>query len=364
MAVKYIEKPASINIYSYVGDTQGCGTIRIIFPHLLLPHLKTNGYRFVGFYSAYFVDDMRFYKNYTFVQFQRAATETHLKLLKHFKSNIGRYSKTPLIYEVDDLLIGIPEWNYACGYYKAYEKYVSEMLTIVDGITVSTDKLKEVLSQYNKNIEVIPNHLPKFMWGEINPVHLNEPNVLKPRILWAGSSNHFSIKQGIKGGDFGDELLNFIRKTVDQYQWVIMGGAPQELKDLNTKIEFHRWQNIFDYPRYIKSLKADFAVAPLIPGVFNECKSNIKMLEYTASGIPGIYSKIEPYKKAHLQGDSDCEIIEHIQSLAKDVDLRAQAFKKDYEAVKDLLWWEDNNYQNLRLYVNSYLNLFERKLRW
>jgi hypothetical protein len=32
-----------------------------------------------------------------------------------------------------------------------------------------------------------------------------------------------------KGGDFGNKLLNFIRKTTDKYDWIFMGAIPEEL---------------------------------------------------------------------------------------------------------------------------------------
>ncbi len=363
MSVSEIKPPARINILSYVGDTQGCGTIRIIFPHLLLPHLRKDGYQFTGFYSAYFITLKDYYRNFTFVQFQRAATEVHRNLIYRFLSAIGNETKTPLIYEIDDLLTDIPKWNIAHDYYMSNLKYTEEILRMVNGITVSTEPLKKVYSKYNKNIAVIPNHLPKFMWGDPKPKHLREPRTKKPRIIWAGSETHFAIQKGREGSDFGEELIKFIRGTVDKYQWVIITGAPPPfLVDLRDKIEIHRWKNIFEYPSFIKGLDVDFGIAPLHQCLFNECKSNIKMLEYVATGIPAVYSKIEPYKNAHLQATSDGEIISYIEKLAEDVDLRKTAWEHDYQAVKDQLWWEDNNYKNLKQYVNAYLGLFGKTI--
>jgi len=275
MNKQVIPKPAAINLFSYVGDTQGCGTIRIIYPHLLLPHIRMEGYRFAGFYSAYFIRQGDYYKHFTAITFQRAATKQHLALISDFLNKVSRPTNTPIIYEIDDLLIDIPVWNYAHKYYKENEEYIKRMMNIVHGLTVSTEKLKEVYSQYNPHIEVVPNHLPKFIWGDIIPKHENQPRETKPRILWAGSENHFAVAQmGMRGGDFGDELLKYIRKTTDKYQWVLCGGKPQEILDLiqSKKIEYHGWRNIFEYPGFLKSLDVDMAVAPLMPGLFNECK--------------------------------------------------------------------------------------------
>jgi hypothetical protein len=316
----------------------------------------------VGFYSAYFIRQTDYYKNFSFVIFQRAATKSHLALISNFINQVTKTYKTPIIYEIDDLLINIPDWNYASDYYRDNEKNIEEMMTKVNGITVSTEKLKEVYSKYNTNIEIIPNHLPKFVWGEIIPKHENNPRETKPRILWAGSENHFAVKPGKSGGDFGQELLKYIRGTVDKYQWVICGGIPKELIDLKGKIEHHGWRNIFEYPAFLKRLDVDMAMAPLMPGIFNECKSNIKMLEYVALGVPAVYTNIEPYKNAFARANNDDELISNLENLVKDIDLRAKSWKKDYETVKAQLWWEENNYYNVRHYINSNLKLFGKKV--
>jgi intein/homing endonuclease len=249
---------------------------------MLLNHLRIEGYKFHASYGSYFVNEPRFYSNFTMVQFQRASTDKHLNLVKHYIANIKPSVKVPIVYEVDDLLIGIPHWNRAFEYYDQYVKSIENILRIVSGMTVSTNKLKEVYSKYNNNIVVIPNHLPKFLWGDVyykgyNP-YLSNKNGKRPRILYQGSDNHFCTKKlkdkGYSGGDFGAVLLDYIRKTTDKYQWVFMGGYPLELDDLknNGKIEYHPWKNILEYPSYIKTLNVDLCIAPLQQNLFNESK--------------------------------------------------------------------------------------------
>uniref|UniRef100_A0A6M3ILX3 Glycosyltransferase n=1 Tax=viral metagenome TaxID=1070528 RepID=A0A6M3ILX3_9ZZZZ len=357
-----IKKPARIVGFSYIADLQGCGTIRVIYPSLLLPHLRIKGYNFSSFYSAYFINDVDFYKNFTYVQFQRPATKNHLSIFKHFRDNIRSKSKTPLFYEIDDLLTDIPEWNFAHEYYCQNIEYIKEMMSIADGMTVSTDKLKEIYSEYNNNIEVIPNHLPKFIWGDIYPKHEYEPNIERPLIMWAGSQNHFAQKhmKDVEGGDFGSKLMNFIRKTVNDYRWVFSGSYPIELEDIKNKIEIHGWKSVLEYPKHFKDLEPDICIAPLEKCVFNEAKSDIKTLEFTAVGASGIYSKIEPYKKMTLQADNDEEMISMIEMLAKDIDMRKRVYNKDRKTVNGQLWWEKNN--NMKFYIDSYLRLINKKL--
>ena len=364
MALKKLKFPARITFMSYLGDAQGCGTIRVIFPNLLLHHLRIKDLVVHAFYLSYFVADPNFYKNFTFVQFQRSATQVHLNMFIHFKDNVQRISKVPIIYEIDDLLKDIPTWNYAGEYYSQHWPMIEKMMRMSNGMTVSTHKLKQVYSEYNNNIAVIENHLPKFIWGDIYPKHEHEPRERRPRILWGGSQNHFVTPpleaRGISGGDFGKKFLNFIKKTTDKYQWVFSGGYPPELNSIKNKLEYHGWVDVFNYPNHLKNLDVDFCLAPLKPGIFNECKSNIKQLEYVALGCPAVYSDIEPYKKCTLKAKDDDELISYVEQLADDVDFRGKTWRKDYQACRGQLWWEEGS--NLKKYVNSYLSLFDKRL--
>jgi intein/homing endonuclease len=284
-------------LHSYCGDLGGCGFIRIIYPYMLLNTYKYKNYKFECFYNTSFINDPNYYKTFTFVQFQRSATEQHLKIINHYIKNIKPHVRVPLIYEIDDLLMDIPEWNYASSYYNNNSGPVIEIMKKVDGIVVSTEKLKEIYSQYNKNIVVIPNHLPKFLWGDVMLPRFMRSNEKggRVRIGWAGSENHFcnknsdEYKKGIRGGDFSDKILSFIRGTVDKYQWVLSGGFPTELDDIKDKIEYHPWVDIIHYPSHMRKLDLDICLGLLVPCDFNEGKclvGNTKVI--SKSGILNI----------------------------------------------------------------------------
>lgn len=359
-----VKRPAKLGFFSYVGDTQGCGTIRVIYPYLYLNHFRQKNLMCHSSYGMNYVQDPEWYKSFTFVQFQRSATEGHRQLITHFKNVVQKKYPIPTIYEIDDMLFGIPSWNYASLYYNQAEDIIKRIMSECDAMVVSTAKLKEVYSEYCNNISVIPNHLPKFVWGDIYPKHLYFDEKKKVKILWGGSQNHFAMKEvtgsDIKGGDFGNELLNFIRKTVDKYDWVFMGSIPEELKDKQDKITFHPWENVFEYPKVLKDMEPDICLAPLMDVEFNHCKSNIKCLEYTAAGAVGIYSDVTPYKFMNRKAKTDEEFIAHIEELADNIDLRASVFKKDRQRVSSQLWWEENS--NVRRYIDTYLNMFGQKL--
>jgi hypothetical protein len=278
-------------------------------------------------------------------------------MIQWFSHNLGRSTKTPILYESDDDLLNISKWNFAFDYYQPYLKNLPKILGLCAGVTVSTEPLKQLYSKYNKNIVVIPNHLPKAIWGNIPE---NKPENEKPRILWGGSANHFSRKKGMQGGDFSIELIDFIKKTTDKYEWNFIGSMPMELEELKDKIKAHPWQTTFGYANFVKSLNIDIGIAPLEDNEFNKSKSNIKMLEYTAAGIASVYSDVYPYKGAKNICSTTEYMIDRIEALAANADLRKETIQHDYELVKDNLYWEEND--NLRKYVNAYLGLFKLTL--
>lgn len=362
--LKPVERPAKLGFLSYVGDTQGCGTIRVIYPYLYINHFRKQNLMCHSTYLMNYVQEPLWYKPFTFVQFQRSATEGHLKLIQHFKNTVQKQLPIPCIYEIDDMLFNIPKWNYASAYYNQSENIVKNIMSECDAMITSTAKLKELYSPYCEKISVIPNHLPKFVWGEIFPAHEYYDEKKKIKILWGGSQNHFAMEKivgpNIKGGDFGDELLKFIRKTTDKYDWVFMGAIPEELNDIKNKLKFHPWENIFEYPKALKDMEPDICLAPLQDIEFNQGKSNIKCLEYSAAGAVGVYSDVLPYKFMTKRAKTDEEMISHIEELANNIDLRASTYNKDYQRVQSQLWWEEND--NILKYISTYLAMFGQKL--
>ena len=64
-----------------------------------------------------------------------------------------------------------------------------------------------------------------------------------------------------------------------------------------------------DYPEFVNwfrqvAREMDFAVAPLTATDFNRAKSSLKLLEYTAAGLPVIASDVSPYREEIEDGVS------------------------------------------------------------
>ena len=96
------------------------------------------------------------------------------------------------------------------------------------------------------------------------------------------------------------------------------------------------------YPMVLKNLNADIGLAPLEINDFNRAKSDLKILEYAVCGIPGVYTDIEPYKEANVKGRTEFDLIEAIEKMSADEQLRIDTCKKDQNKVKHRLFLEDN----------------------
>ena len=85
-----------------------------------------------------------------------------------------------------------------------------------------------------------------------------------------------------------------VRDLADEVEWVFFGMCPDELRPYVH--EYHEGVAIEAYPAKLASLNLDLGLAPLEINLFNECKSNLRLLEYGACGIPVVCTDIRPYQ--------------------------------------------------------------------
>jgi hypothetical protein len=113
--------------------------------------------------------------------------------------------------------------------------------------------------------------------------------------------------------------------------------------------EFHRGVPFAQFPARMAELNLDLALAPLELNAFNDCKSNLRLLEYGILGIPVIATDITPYQcglpvslvKNHPR-DWIRAIREHINDLdeaARRGDSLRQAVQSDWMLDSRLEGW-------------------------
>ena len=293
---------------NYLADYSGCGHWRILWPEAVI-NARGDG---MSQSTTAMVSDPRWHTGVTCIKVQRQASEHQKEFIKFLK-NVQQEHGFKIIYEVDDVVFKecIPDYNKFKFAFDTEEirQNCIEIINMVDEVTVTCDFMRRLYQEKTgqEKITVIPNFVPNGWMGQLyNPIKVRrefENNRRKPRILYTGSGAHYDVDNKTGGKDDLTEVRDFIRDTVDKYQWIFVGAFPPTLHDLveQRKIEFHQWLPLLKYPYFIANLNAQLMVAPLQVNDFNKSKSDIKFIEACVLGIPCLCQDMETYSTAPEQ---------------------------------------------------------------
>lgn len=276
--------------------------------------------------------------------FNRFYEGTLLKYIGFLKS-IGK----TIIYETDDNYEGIDESH---AYMKIKDNAIlssRELMSIADGITVSTPELKaEILNMNPKaKVYVVPNAL------DFSQYKKRAGGNKKLRIGFQGSNIHvqdllividaiaqLQKEHGFEFYIFGidDKPFDELNKFCQDYEgkkWQWMEDFPK----LYAKLEQMEYTHVktVPYEEYrdkISELNFDIGIAPLTDNRFNRSKSCLKYYEYAAVGTVTLASNVLPYN-----GEMDAE------------DLVKNRHDKWYSKLKKLI--EDEAYRKSRCYAQE-----------
>lgn len=218
---------------------------------------------------------------------------------------LAREGKAKLVFELDDDLWNVERSNRAA--WMLYDQGVIvdqfgqvdpirhpigqnmiDNITVADVVTVSTEPLAEIVSRWNSNVHILPNRIPQWMLDQ--PMPDEHPNRLT--LGWGGSPSHTR--------DFGEiarPLRRILQRFGDEIEWHCMG--PDYTDRVASRRGRTRHSGWFDsVESYLRAVDFHVGLAPLRPSTFNSSKSDLKLLEMAALGIPAIVSNTGPYKRA------------------------------------------------------------------
>lgn len=222
-------------------------------------------------------------------------------------------------------------------------------------VTVSTQRLKDIYSRYNSNVQVIPNAVD-FEWWPKN----NKKDDGFIRLGLFGSNTHYK--------DW-NEIAEVLKKVLDEFPNVKLcfnnwftskeiqkqGASLEELKKTPQFPDFFEKYGLIDHPQVeiyepveiqkwsqaLSDVGIDIGLAPLSNLTFNKAKSNLKYLEFSALRIPGVYEKMEPYQDDIKHGENGflashpVDWYKSIKKLVEDSELRKVMGNRAWQDVKN-----------------------------
>jgi len=291
-----------------LSDTSGCGCYRMCFPSWNIRSVLRN----VSFVETKrYILDPNFYRAVRHIMLQRQVGPQQKEVFEKFFLPLQRQTGLWITYNIDDAIIpaDIPKYNSGWAAYQVpgITENIKFMMCNSDFVVTTTPELKYYFHkrcgvELNRIID-IPNYLPRWWAGEsYNADHrrqLYRDNIHKPRIGFSSSSTHFDLENKNCGIDDFTHIIKFIESTMHKYQWVFIGAFPLQLETYikSKQLELHPGSDILNFLRELNDKRLNVLVAPLQDNIFNRCKSNIKLIESWALGIPVIAQNLPLYSK-------------------------------------------------------------------
>lgn len=346
----------------FLADYGGCGFYRGIGPNLLLNlHNKA-----VVMDSTTMVLDPNFYQTVEAIKFQRQATD-HQKKFVEFLKQATKNKKTKFIYEVDDVVFSedIPLYNRNRDAFTdpAIRQTIIEIISMMDEVTVTSEYFRDYMIEKsgNKNVSALPNYLMKWWFDRYynlgDLIKKFEKNKKKPIVAIFASGTHCDVLNRVNQQDDFAMVVPEIIKSRTDFQWHFYGSFPLTLKPFidRGEMKFFNWTALPDFPEAMANSGAQVTFAALQDNNFNRCKSNIKLIEAGALGLPCVCPDMVTYKDAFLKYSNGSEFIDCLKTVTKNQTVYADHCKKAREHASKF-WLDDE--QNLMKHYESYFTDF------
>lgn len=267
-------------VLAHAADQQGCGHYRVIHP---LEAMDREGLiDGTLLWSQLSVAELERFSPGSIV-LQRQVGESQIEGMRRMKA----FSNAFKVFELDDYLPNLPMKSIHKAHMpKDIVRALRRGLSYVDRFVVSTEPLAEAFAGLHDDIRVVHNRLETRWWRGLNSQRRCSA---KPRVGWAGGASHT--------GDL-EMIADVVKELASEVEWVFFGMCPDKLRPYVH--EYHAGVPIRDYPAKLAQLNLDLALAPVEQNLFNDCKSNLRLLEYGACGFPVICSDVLCYQNSGL----------------------------------------------------------------
>ena len=200
-----------------------------------------------------------------------------------------------LVYDLDDLLWELPEDHPDRQTHYYASALVPMLLAAVeaDAVTVATPPLLEYVRALNPNVWLLPNYLNDGIWS-LRPPQPPEDKKAPVSLGYMGGNSHLPDLLTV---------LPVMRRLLERYASAITlkfwGLKPPEDLLAYPNVEWKPLEvpDYYQFAEFFLQQECDLFIAPLQSSFFNQGKSPVKFFEYTALGVPGVYSAGTPYQQ-------------------------------------------------------------------
>lgn len=217
--------------------------------------------------------------------------------------DLCRNPKIMTVMDLDDDLVHVdPSNTVPYSIYHPIRDDTIRNIQAADMVTVASPRLAELVSQWNSNVVILPNCLPR----EYLDLPLHEPN--HHTLGWGGSPFH--------GQDWEPSgILPSLMLFRDKYPHYFFHTFGENYTSgiFSSHLRTYGWGPL---EHYLPALNFDFGVAPLADTPFNNSKSHCKALEYGCRGIPVIASAVGQYNEWVQDGVNGFLVHQHTDWLS------------------------------------------------
>ena len=252
----------------------------VVYHRLFTPHLRMqiDGHAEVSVCQSYEEWLTLDYRAFDVIIFSRWLGGKHYDVLKKIAD-----SGTPYVVDIDDYWV-LPKYNPAyIAYRKGIKQAVKDAINYADAVITTTPALANEIRSINENVIVASNCLDYThkQW-EAEPMERTD----KVKVGWIGGVTHEEdlklIADQIKGLDI---------------EFYICGYTPGDIWNRIAKsmpdAKIVEGTSVFEYGEVYRHF--DIVIAPLQDTKFNNCKSELKIVEASAYKKPIICSAVYPY---------------------------------------------------------------------
>jgi glycosyltransferase involved in cell wall biosynthesis len=347
--------PASLTIVQYTADEwhHVCPVLRVVGPAQMAGWSLIHGNEWV---NGQLTADPELVRQADIVLIQRDFPR-YAEVYDEVVARARAHSR-PLVYEIDDLLMELPKTHPDYEHYTSVRAAILRAVVQADAVTCSTPALRDYLYPYNPSIWVIPNYLNDHLWT-LRPLS-EQDNRPEERPLVIGYLGAHSHQPDL------EMVLPALEYILERYEEQIL----LRLWGIVPPVSLKEWRNVewldpglVDYGRfasYFLAQECDIFLAPLVDNLFNRCKSPLKYLEYSALGVPGIFSDLPPYASVVVHGKNGflANTIEEWKRFLIQLIENPQLRQKMGEAAQDTLRKDWLLSDHIHVWKETFANIY------